>query len=180
VEQWRTVCLHHRQPSFIEGSKWCTNCKKTPLLDELGHHISTACGQGGHRIMTHDSVKFCIKDLLNSCGIKTRVEVAECFRVAIPKNIQRPDLMLYNSLDFNKPVVADVCITCPIPVAACAPLALSVARKPGRAAQIARSGKETKYKAASVMPMDSSYYQFVLSLLVLAGARRVMISSKKY
>jgi hypothetical protein len=64
-----------RQPSFIEGSK--CNCKKTPLLDELGHHISTACGQGGHRIMTHDSVKFCIKDLLNSCGIKTRVEVAE-------------------------------------------------------------------------------------------------------
>jgi hypothetical protein len=52
---------------------------KTPLLDELGHHISTACGQGGHRIMTYDSVKFCIKDLLNSCGIKTRVEVAECF-----------------------------------------------------------------------------------------------------
>jgi hypothetical protein len=65
--------------------------------------------------MTHDSVKFCIKDLLvNSCGIKTRVEVevAECFRVADPENNQRPDLMLYNAPDFNKPVVADVCITC--------------------------------------------------------------------
>jgi hypothetical protein len=99
--------LHHRQPSFIEGSN--CNCKNTPLLDELGHHISTACGQGGHRIMTHDSVKFCIKDLQNSCGIKTRVEVAECFRVANPENNQRP-LMLYNAPDFNKPVVADVCM----------------------------------------------------------------------
>jgi hypothetical protein len=29
------------------------------------------------------------------------------------------------------------------------------------------------------MPMDSSYNQFILSLLVLAEARRVMISSKK-
>jgi hypothetical protein len=65
--------LHHRQPYFIEEFK--CNCKKTPLLDEIGHHISTACGQGGHQIMTRDSVKFCIKDLLNSCGIKTRVEV---------------------------------------------------------------------------------------------------------
>jgi hypothetical protein len=62
-----------------------------------------------------------IKDLLNSCGIKNRVEVAECFRVADLENNQRPDLMLYNAPDFNKPVVADVCITCPIPVAASAP-----------------------------------------------------------
>jgi hypothetical protein len=60
-----------------------------------------------------------------------------------------PDLMLYNAPDFNKPVVADVCITCPIPVAASAPLSLITnARKPGCAAQLARSGKETKYKAA--------------------------------
>jgi hypothetical protein len=81
-------------------------------------------------------------------NIKTRVEVAECFRVAIPENNQRPDLMLYNAPDFNKQVVADVCITCPIPVAASAPLSLTNARKPGRAAQLARSGQETKYKAA--------------------------------
>jgi hypothetical protein len=83
--------------------------------------------------MTHDSFKFCIKDLLNSCGIKTRVEVAECFRVANRENNQRPDLMLYNAPDFNKPVVADVCTTCQIPVAASTPFSLSAARKPGRA-----------------------------------------------
>jgi hypothetical protein len=46
-------------------------------------------------------------------------------------------------------------------------------RKPGRAAQLTRSVKETKYKARPhVMPMDSSYYHFVLSLLVLAGASK--------
>jgi hypothetical protein len=67
---------------------------------------------------------------------------------AIPENNQRPDLMLYNAPDSNKPVVADVCITCPIPVAASAPLSLTNARKPGRVAEIARTGKETKYKAA--------------------------------
>jgi hypothetical protein len=167
--------LHHRQPSFIQRSK--CNCKKTPLLDELGHHISTACGQGGHRIMTHDSVKFCIKDLLNSCGIKSRVEVAECFRVANPENNQRPDLMLYNALDFNKPVVADVCITCSIPsipVAASAPLSLSAARKPGRAAQIARTVKETKYKAACDVNGLELLPIRIESTLVVAGARRVM------
>jgi hypothetical protein len=76
-------------------------------------------------------------------NIKTRVEeVAECFRVADPENNQlRP-----NAPDFNKPVVADVLfitITCPIPVAASAPLSLcSAARKPGRTAQIARTGRE--------------------------------------
>jgi hypothetical protein len=37
---------------------------------------------------------------------------------------------------------------CPIPVAASAPLSLYAARRPGRAAETARSGKETKYKAA--------------------------------
>jgi hypothetical protein len=117
------------------GSK--CNCKKTPLLDELGHHISTACGQGDHRSMTLDSVKFCIKDLLNSCGIKTRVEVAACFRVTIPENNQRPDLMLYNAPDLristSKPVVA-----------ASASLSFIAARKPGRAAEVARTGKKTK------------------------------------
>jgi hypothetical protein len=57
--------------------------------------------------------------------------------------------MLYNAPDFNKPVVADVCITCPIPVAASAPLSLTeTKRKPGRAAEVARKGKETKCKAA--------------------------------
>jgi hypothetical protein len=81
---------------------------------------------------------------------KPRVEqVAECFRVANPENNQRPDLiMLYNAPDFNKPIVADVCITCPIPVAASAPLSLTDARKPGRAAGIAKKRKEIKYKAA--------------------------------
>jgi hypothetical protein len=79
---------------------------------------------------------------------KTRVEVAKCFRVAIPENNQCLDLMLYNAPDFNKPVVADVCITCPIPVAANAHLLLSSARKPGLAAGIAKKGKEIKYKAA--------------------------------
>jgi hypothetical protein len=56
--------------------------------------------------------------------------------------------MLYNDPDFNKPVVADVCITCPIPVAAFAPLSLTNARKTERAAEVAITGKETKYKAA--------------------------------
>jgi hypothetical protein len=114
------------------------------MLDELGHHISTACGQGGHRIMTHDSrVKFCIKDLLNSCGIKTRVEVAECFRVAIPA--PRPNALQCSRF---QQVSCSKFNECPIPVAASAPLPLTAARKPGRAAQIARTGKETKYKAA--------------------------------
>jgi hypothetical protein len=68
--------------------------------------------------------------------------------VADPENNQHPDLMLYNVPDFNKPVVANVYITCPIPVAASAPLPLSAARKPGRAAEMARKGTETKYKTA--------------------------------
>jgi hypothetical protein len=145
LQQWRTACITGNPLLFTDEC----NCERNPLLDELEDHISTACGQGGFQIMTHDSVKFCIKNLLNSCGIKTRVEVAEYFRVADPENNQRPDLYNYNAPDFNKPVVADVCITCPrIPVAAATPLPLSAARKPGRAAEVARNGKETKYKTA--------------------------------
>jgi hypothetical protein len=92
--------------------------------------------------MTHDSKK-CQILCVSSCGIKTGVEVAECFRVADPENNQRPDLMLYNTSDFNKPVVADVCITCPIPVAAATLVPLSAAQKPGRAAEVAEKDKET-------------------------------------
>jgi hypothetical protein len=92
---------------------------------------------------------YCFKDLLNNCDIKTRVvvvvlvlvvvvvvvEVEECFRrVATPENNQRPDprpnalqsTML--QISTTKPVVADVCITCPIipvAVAASTPLSLS-------------------------------------------------------
>jgi hypothetical protein len=153
--------MYHRQPSFIQGSK--CNCKRNPLLDELGHHNSTACGQGSYRIMTHDIVKFCIKDLLNSDGIKTRVEVAECLRVAIPENNQRPDLMLYNAPDFNKPVAADVCITCPILVAASA--RLHPYRSPGRGAKVARKWKETKYKAAC----DANGLELVPSFIESTG-----------
>jgi hypothetical protein len=87
LHQWRTPCttgnpLLLRDPNLIQ-----MQLQNEPLLDDLGHHISTAYGQGGFRIMTHDSLKFCIKDLLNSCGIKSIklvevVEVAECFIVA--------------------------------------------------------------------------------------------------
>jgi hypothetical protein len=62
--------------------------------------------------MTYDSVKFCIKDLLNICGVKSRVKVlAECFRMAEPDNNQRPDVIIYNAPHFNKPVLGNVCIT---------------------------------------------------------------------
>jgi hypothetical protein len=89
-------------------------------------------------------MKFCINDLINSCGIKTRVEVAECFRVANLDKNQRPELMLYNAPDFNKPVVANVCITCPIPVAKPTNLTLTAAQKPGRAAEVTRKGKKNQ------------------------------------
>jgi hypothetical protein len=75
--------------------------------------------------------------------------------------------MLYNAPDFNKPVVADVCITCPVPVAASAPLSLTDARKPGRAAQLARSGKETKYKAA----YDTNRLELLPICIESTGAR---------
>jgi hypothetical protein len=88
--------------------------------------------------------------------------------------------MLYNAPDFNKLVVADGCITCPIPVATSAPLSLTNARKPGRAAEVARTGTEIKYKATC----DANGLELlpicIKSTGVVAGARRVMISSKKY
>jgi hypothetical protein len=142
------------------------------------HHISAACGQGCYRIMTHDNVKFCIKDLLNhSCDVKTRAEVAECFRVAEPDNNQCPDIMLYNAPGFNKPVVADVCIPRPIPVpAASTNLTLTAARNPGRSAEVARKGKIPNTRPP-VLPMDSNCYsRLLLSLLVALTRSRVMIS----
>jgi hypothetical protein len=118
------------------------NCKKTPLLDELGHHISTACGQGDHQIMTHDSVKCQILHQRSPKQLwyQNQSRSSRIFQSGHPREQPAP---IYEAPDFNKPVVADVCITCPIPVAASAPLLIT-----GRAAGIAKKGKETKYKAA--------------------------------
>jgi hypothetical protein len=139
------VCyrLYHRQPSFIEGSR--CNCKRNPLLDERGHHISTGCGREGYRIMTHDAVKSCIKDMFNCSGVKTREEVAQCFREANPDDNKRPDLLFYNVEGYSKKVVGDVAVTCPVPVSANTNLTLNQARKVGRAAELSRHNKENKY-----------------------------------
>jgi hypothetical protein len=142
LHQWRrnSYRLYHRQPSFIQGPK--CNCKRNPLLDELGHHISTACGQGGYQIMTHDSVKLCIKDLL---WYQKQSRSSRMFQSGRP--IQQP-VPRYNALQYfrfqQEPFVADVCITCPIPVAAATPLPLTNARKPWTRSRSSQKGERNQ------------------------------------
>ena len=133
-----------KQPCHIVGSK--CSCKSRPVLDELGHHLATACAKGGYRNATHTALEYTCKDLLNCAGIMTRREEVGCFRGANENNNQRPDLSIYTMPQNDKKVVADIMVTCPVPVRFTTALSVNQAKKAGRAAEIAHRFKNNKYK----------------------------------
>jgi hypothetical protein len=99
LHQYRTACLTDN-PILLRGPDATAKGTLYWMTSDITsrQHVGSVGWLGGFRIMNnHDSAKFCIKDLLNSCGVKTRVEVAECFRAAEPDNNQRPDIMLYSN-----------------------------------------------------------------------------------
>jgi hypothetical protein len=66
-------------------------------------------------------------------------------RILMSKSEFKDKVLINLIVGVVKHVTIDVCITCPIPVAAArTPLPLFAAQTPGRAAEIARKGKETK------------------------------------
>jgi hypothetical protein len=132
-----------KQPCHIAGSK--CSCKSRPVLDELGHHLATACGKGGYRNATHTALEYTCKDLLNCAGIMTRREEVGCFRGSNEDNNQRPDLSIYNMPQKDKKVVADIMVTCPVPVRFTTALSVNQAKKAGRAAEQAHRYKNNKY-----------------------------------
>ena len=132
-----------KQPCHIVGSK--CSCKSRPVLDELGHHLATACAKGGYRNATHTALEYTCKDLLNCAGIMTRREEVGCFRGANENNNQRPDLSIYNMPQNDKKVVADIMVTCPVPVRFTTALSVNQAKKAGRAAEKAHRFKNNKY-----------------------------------
>ena len=139
--------LYLRQPSFIPGSR-CT-CKSRPELDPRSHHIATACAKGGFRNATHSALGYVIKDLLNCAGIMARREESGCSRGADENNNHRPDLSVWNMPNHTRKVVADIQVTCPVPVKFTRALSVSQARQPGRAANAAHRSKTQKYAAVA-------------------------------
>jgi hypothetical protein len=69
-----------------------------------------------------------------------------CFRGANDNNNKRPDLSIYNMPQKDKKVVADIMVTCPVPVRFTTALSVNQAKKAGRAAEIAHRFKNNKYK----------------------------------
>jgi hypothetical protein len=65
-------------------------------------------------------------------------------RILMSKSEFKNKVLINLIVGVVKHVTIDVCITCPIPVASATPLPLFAAQTPGRAAEIARKGKETK------------------------------------
>ena len=147
-DEFKTLLCYRffmKQPSFIPGSK--CNCKSRPELDPLGHHLATACAKGGFRNGTHTALEYVVKDLLNCAGIMARREETGCFRGADENNNNRPDLSIWNMPQREGKVVADIQVTCPVPVKFRRALSVNQAKKPGRAAELAHRAKVNKYAA---------------------------------
>ena len=64
-------------------------------------------------------------------------------------NNQRPDLSVWNMPNHTRKVVADIQVTCPVPVKFTRALSVSQARQPGRAANVAHRSKTQKYAAVA-------------------------------
>ena len=153
--------LFLRQPSFIPGSR--CSCKSRPELDPLGHHLATACGKGGYRNATHTGLQYGIKDLLSCAGIMARQEEYGCFQGADENSNLRPDLSIWNMPHCPKKVVADIQVTCPVPVRYTNALSVREAQKPGRAADHAHKSKVRKYAeiaAANNLEFQTLIFEF--------------------
>ena len=138
--------LFLEQPVYVPTSK--CYCKRQPLLDPLGHHLSAGCAKDGTLHKTHDSLKLVLKELSSFAGLYTRIEENRAFQEAFPNCNLRPDLSIYNLLPIK--VVADISLTHPFPVnSSTNKLSRKAALKSCRAAETALKRKNTKYLPVS-------------------------------
>jgi hypothetical protein len=91
------------------------SCSSHPVLDPLGHHVSTGCGAGGYRIGTHNGVVRTLDGILHYCGHWTKLEERGVFHAADPDNNKRPDITVFNPPTGNAPrLLIDVSVTNPL------------------------------------------------------------------
>ena len=128
-------------PNIICGTK--CNCKSAPLLDTHGTHITTACGKGGFRQVTHNNMCYEIMSCCKSVGLLCKSEEYNLFY----DNKKRTDITIHNAPGYLRKVILDLTITCPFPTGRDSSDKLDIknALIPFRAAKLAAIRKRTKY-----------------------------------
>jgi len=126
-------------PNIIRGTK--CNCKGAPLLDTHGTHITTACGKGGFRQITHNNMCYDITNCCRSVGLLCKVEDTKLFA----DNEKRPDITIHNAPGHIRKVILDLTITCPFSTGRNSKLSIKNALIPFRAGNLAAVRKRTKY-----------------------------------
>ena len=84
-------------------------------LDCNGIHVTTGCIKGGNSIHNHDRVKDQTAKILSYCGLSTKVEEQNAFRVYDEDNGKRPDITVFNHPDHAGKFFLDVRISSPVP-----------------------------------------------------------------
>ena len=143
-----TLRLFLHQKCIIPGTMCdCRKGKSAIPLDCNGIHLTTGCIKGGNSIHNHDRVKDQTAKILSYCGLSTKVEEQNAFRVYDEDNGKRPDITIFNHPDHAGKFFLDVRISSPVP-ANSGPLTIPQAKKKFRAGNKAFSEKVNSYKHA--------------------------------
>ena len=129
-------------PAIVPGTR--CSCKRSPVLDLEGTHLTTGCGKDGHRHRLHDIATHTISLCARTAGVMTLKEEHGCFREVDPNTEVRPDLSFINVPGLHRKLVADTSITCPYPTGM-NQLSAVQARRPLRAAADRFNVKMNKY-----------------------------------
>ena len=109
-----TVRLFLHQKCIIPSTMCdCRKGKNAIPLDCNGIHLTTGCIKGGNSIHNHDRVKEQTAKILSYCGLSTKVEEQNAFRVYDEENGKRPDITVFNHPDHAGKFFLDVRISSP-------------------------------------------------------------------
>ena len=139
------------QPDRSEGLR--CDCQKHPVIDNLAHHLTTACPKQAFGINIHNAVCNTLKELANSAGIRAKREQVGAFQnIFVPgftdkQRNMRPDLSLYDLPMNYRNIILDISTTAPIPIFGNAPFTRDMAAQPQRAAELRYQEKMRKYDA---------------------------------
>ena len=143
-----TLRLFLHQNCIIPGTmRDCRKGKSAIPLDCNQIHLTTGCIKGGNSIHNHDRVKDQTAKILSYCGLSTKVEEQNAFRMYDEENGKRPDITIFNHPDHAGKFFLDVHISSPVP-ANSGPLTIPQAKKKFRARNKAFSEKVNSYKHA--------------------------------
>lgn len=155
--------LYLRTPLYVDGSR-CF-CKKQPLLDERGQHLSTICACCDTSKDTHDAMADVMREMLNKAAIKVVKEQKGLFQAVDINDRRRPDLTAKNVPNLTRELLLDISIASPTQNSA-NPISRNQALNRGRLANRRYQEKLRKYRDIC----ERSNYEFLPIVFVSTGA----------